>query len=446
MPVIQKRTTLALVHSRASVDYAAIDPAERRAYERLTVSSLSWLKRVRLKYGPAVTLIDLSAGGAQIETTSRHIQPGRTVVVEIAGNAGEFAIASQVLRCQVSGIAPQTIYRGALEFKQPLHLPLADAARSASEDHANPAHEYAKLLVALRRATASSDALHAETGVTSVGAASLAAAQAIIESPSARRAGPPFSRELGRLFGAIASWIDRHEPAEAIVAELTERLRRVIPARMIRLMNAASMLTMTGPDAVAFDVPSSTGSGTKLVVEFPRNCRLAEWHLQLLKVTAHLVALTVEVEEARRAGPEIAVCEEPPSPGPTWHRLVIRYMDGRMLKGYGRDFVPANGHVHVWPVPDAPPATRITVLLSQLKAVFFVREFDGVAAAKEEDRTRRTSGRRISVTFLDGEVLDGTTLNYSADGVGFFVSPTDGATNHHRIFVASGAVRHIQFP
>ena len=79
---------------------------DRRSSIRRTLSELSWLTQVRVKYGPTVSLIDLSAGGAQIETTSYRLQPGSTVVVQIAAESETFAVPSLVLRSQVSRIVP----------------------------------------------------------------------------------------------------------------------------------------------------------------------------------------------------------------------------------------------------------------------------------------------------------------------------------------------------
>ena len=54
-------------------------------------------------------------------------------------------------------------------------------------------------------------------------------------------------------------------------------------------------------------------------------------------------------------------------------------------------------------------------------------------------------GRRIEVTFADDEVLLGSTLGYRPDGVGFFVTPADTRGNNVRVFVVSGAIRHVRF-
>jgi len=55
-------------------------------------------------------------------------------------------------------------------------------------------------------------------------------------------------------------------------------------------------------------------------------------------------------------------------------------------------------------------------------------------------------GRKIEVTFVDSEVIVGSTLNYQPDGDGFFVLPADARSNNMRVFVVSGSVRHVRFP
>ena len=199
-------------------------------------------------------------------------------------------------------------------------------------------------------------------------------------------------------------------------------------------------------------VPAAQGRPGRLLIEFPRGCRIEEWHFQLLKASAHLAALCRDIEsllEARAATqPSVPATSAAPMPAPPgWHRMVVRYRDGRMLKGFGRDFLPERGQVHISSSPDAPPQSRITVLLAQLKAIFFVHDFDGVKPGADVPIATPTSGRRIVVTFLDGEVLTGVTITYTADGPGFFVTPTtDVKTNNHRIFVVGSAVRQVQFP
>jgi hypothetical protein len=89
----------------------------------------------------------------------------------------------------------------------------------------------------------------------------------------------------------------------------------------------------------------------------------------------------------------------------------------------------------------------MTIPFAHLKAVFFVHDFAGnpdhLPRPDADDPSAR--GRRVTVTFVDGEVLRGATLGYSQNSPGFFVSPLDSTSNNTRIFVLAGAIRHVQF-
>ena len=78
-----------------------------------------------------------------------------------------------------------------------------------------------------------------------------------------------------------------------------------------------------------------------------------------------------------------------------------------------------------------------------------VREFDGDAGYSEKKEfTGPLTGRRIEITFADGEIILGSTLTYrpEREGHGFFIKPADPQSNNIRIFVVMDAVRHVRFP
>jgi len=130
-----------------------------------------------------------------------------------------------------------------------------------------------------------------------------------------------------------------------------------------------------------------------------------------------------------------------------WQKLVVRYADGQMLKGFSQDFHGSQSEFSLWPSLTAPAHERIVVPLARLKAVFFVREFAGNPNHVEQKVFRtRGHGRRIEVTLLDDEVLVGTTLNYRAGSTGFFIKPADPLGNNLRVFVVPSGVRQVRFP
>ena len=446
------------------------EPSDRRVHPRLTLSDLDWLNAVRLKYGPVVSLIDLSPGGAQIETTSR-LHPGAVVVVQISGSDGEVAMPSTVLRSQVSRVTPYAMYRSSLSFKREFEAPERQADRG-SDALASLVSEHARMAGVIRKL---SQALADGSGISQIGDGILTSTLELIQSPAGRRAGDGFRRHLTLLFRELTRGIEAGTEADVMLASLAERLRRSVPTRVVRIVNGGTSIGPHGPDTIYFDATKEGTVIARLVVEFPGNCQLEEWHLQFLKIAAQLVALVSEVSDLRsRTARETIVLEpvpavaistppaapaataapapvpvaapasEPPLPLSTISvPVVARYADGRVLKGHCRGFVPARGYLSVASSPEASQA-QTTVLLRHLKAVFFVHDLEGAPTGVEPTPAAR--GRDITVTFMDGEVLSGTTLNYVVDGPGFFVSPRDQRGNNLRIFVVNDAVRHVQFP
>jgi hypothetical protein len=95
--------------------------SDRREYHRLAACQLPGIQ-ARLKDGPVVTLVNLSAGGAQIETANRQLPPGSPLVMQIVRQNQWLAVRAQVLRCHISALGKQPTYRGAVEFRRHLEL------------------------------------------------------------------------------------------------------------------------------------------------------------------------------------------------------------------------------------------------------------------------------------------------------------------------------------
>jgi hypothetical protein len=129
------------------------------------------------------------------------------------------------------------------------------------------------------------------------------------------------------------------------------------------------------------------------------------------------------------------------------HLLVVaRFQDGRILKGTTRDFSPLRGEFHLHPEGDGG-APAVKILVASLKAVFFVRTLEGDRSHVDEAdfQHARGQGRRIRVTFKDGEVMVGFTVGYAPNRPGFFFLPADPDSNNLRAFVVSPAVARVEF-
>ncbi len=133
------------------------------------------------------------------------------------------------------------------------------------------------------------------------------------------------------------------------------------------------------------------------------------------------------------------------------NKVVVRYLDGHIDRGYTTDFMPHKDIFHIV-VEEDKDHKAIPVKMSNLKAVFFVKELGGknrqrpVAKKSFEDiKDKKLIGRKVKVTFLDGEELFGLTLGYSPQRRGFFFTPIDPESNNERVFAVLSAVKDISF-
>lgn len=94
--------------------------ANRRAVPRVRAGELPWLERVRLADHGAVSLIDLSAGGALFEVAAR-LGPGDPASLEFLAQGDRTVASGRIVRSEIAGIGPDAVrYRGACEFVRPL--------------------------------------------------------------------------------------------------------------------------------------------------------------------------------------------------------------------------------------------------------------------------------------------------------------------------------------
>ena len=129
-------------------------------------------------------------------------------------------------------------------------------------------------------------------------------------------------------------------------------------------------------------------------------------------------------------------------------KVVVHYASGKIVKGFTQDFLPNKDRFHLRPAlkpsGEGPP---VEILVKELKALFFVRDFAG--NAQHVDRKKyvegeHPTGKQVEVTFADGEVMVGSTLGYDPNRPGFFVFPVDPKCNNLRVFAVTSSVKKVR--
>jgi hypothetical protein len=428
-----------------------VEPRDRRTHARIPVTELDGIREVRLKYGPPVSLIDLSAGGALLHTPVQ-LRPGSTQVLEIVGADVEI-VPCHVLRCHVADLSKDgLVYRGACAFKRPIQVDARRRHRLAPRLDLT-----LKELAQAQRHTGASDGADPRPGRT---------LQRVLKTVQSAASGQdPLSRAVSHMLAELVPALDRGESMAAVRARLEECLRRALP-RLTIALSTAPVRALPGNETIYFAGGAEADGHTIVNVELGAGSVIPDWQFRLLQASGYLVELlslaggeqpterarrrerAVEIDARRETDPAACTAEASPDTKPGWQRIVVRYRRGELLKGYTLDFHPSRQQFSLWPTLDARPNEGIHIPTCLLKAIFFVRDFDGDPEYEPkqtfDDGTRR-AGRRLEVTFEDGEVLVGTTLSYRADGIGFFVEPADERGNNQRVFVVGGAIRHVRF-
>jgi hypothetical protein len=127
------------------------------------------------------------------------------------------------------------------------------------------------------------------------------------------------------------------------------------------------------------------------------------------------------------------------------NKVVVAYVDGRRLKGYIYNFSALKESFDLLPQEDRLHERGTRVEMKDLKAVFFVKDFAG-HPEYQEDRLAESPmhGRKIEVSFRDGEKILGKTEGYNPQKPGFFMFPGDPKSNNERIFVVSRNAQQIK--
>jgi hypothetical protein len=131
-------------------------------------------------------------------------------------------------------------------------------------------------------------------------------------------------------------------------------------------------------------------------------------------------------------------------------KVVLNFLDRRIIKGYVEDFSPKDNTIMLLD----QSSDRHAIALNELKAVFFVKTFEGNKGHKEwkSFSGSTSSGKRVMVRFKDGETLVGhvegdvpwkKAFFLETKKGGFFLRPVDSKTNNIKVFIVAGSVEDV---
>ena len=132
-------------------------------------------------------------------------------------------------------------------------------------------------------------------------------------------------------------------------------------------------------------------------------------------------------------------------------KVILRFVDGKMLKGFIRDLKISDEYLYI----EDESNHQHKVRLKELKAIFFVRKFEGERGHQEKKSFTgtRPGSKRVFVKFKDGESIMGNMEGEIPWEKGFFLEsmkektftivPVDEDSNNTKILVITTAVMDV---
>jgi uncharacterized protein DUF6982 len=126
------------------------------------------------------------------------------------------------------------------------------------------------------------------------------------------------------------------------------------------------------------------------------------------------------------------------------HKVVAHFQNGRLVKGSTVSLLPDRPICHIMTRDQG----TLPVRLSDLKALFIVKDLEGNSAQVDQQAIatgdgRATGAKRLQIIFRDGERLLALAPTYEGTRAFFFVLPADANSNNIRILVNRAAVASV---
>lgn len=128
--------------------------------------------------------------------------------------------------------------------------------------------------------------------------------------------------------------------------------------------------------------------------------------------------------------------------------VVIHFKNSGIKKGYLKKFAFYRDNFTLLEV-DKKNKVRskgeTDISVSDIKAIFFVKDLDGNKGYRETwDMAREGFGDRVEVTFVDGERIVGYAKDHAQKQTGFILYPADPKSNNYIVGVFHSSIKDIK--
>ncbi len=129
----------------------------------------------------------------------------------------------------------------------------------------------------------------------------------------------------------------------------------------------------------------------------------------------------------------------------TGRKLEVRFRDGKIVKGTTYKLDTQSLGFYLVPVEPTEEEERMNIYFSDIKAIYFVRDFEGKSAPAEAGNQYSVEGQDVRVAFPGGEIIEGRTLHrFDPTCERFFMVPKEGDTNIISILIEMSALKGIE--
>jgi len=128
------------------------------------------------------------------------------------------------------------------------------------------------------------------------------------------------------------------------------------------------------------------------------------------------------------------------------NKVVVHTAEGEIVKGFTADF-SKDRPTFLLSSKEEGATVNQTIEIRKLKALFFVRSFEGNFLHKTLHTFDETGGygKKVMIKFKDGERFYGRVEVLRPNDQGFFIFPLDSASNTIRAFVIKDFIVDVSF-